>query len=122
MQRCPLCGAGRLVWDHRSGYVVCSRCGAVVDIIFHEGPVYGEEPHHWIPQHAWAPEPAGGRRRLNPVLASPEPAGGSVEVAVSVYTAALRAGLPARSALKLARKASGLSTRSVRSVLAKYRA
>jgi transcription initiation factor TFIIIB Brf1 subunit/transcription initiation factor TFIIB len=32
-ERCPYCN-GILVWDYRTGDVVCSRCGAVIDRIF----------------------------------------------------------------------------------------
>jgi len=35
MLRCEMCG-GELVWDYRTGDVICSSCGAVVDRIYVE--------------------------------------------------------------------------------------
>lgn len=127
MYRCPACGSVKLVWDHMSGYVVCSLCGTVVDVIFHEGPGRSDADQYW------APEPLVSvtgreqsrtlrRRSMSTILASPEPANDYEEVAVSVYMAALKAGLSARRALRLARKASGLPVRSIKSALARYKA
>jgi transcription initiation factor TFIIIB Brf1 subunit/transcription initiation factor TFIIB len=33
VERCPYCN-GILVWDYRTGDIVCSKCGAVIDRIF----------------------------------------------------------------------------------------
>ncbi len=127
MYRCPACGSAKLVWDHMSGYVVCSLCGTVVDVIIHEGPGRSDADQYWAPEsvgnvtgqrQAHPPR----RRSMNTILASPEPVNDHEEVAVSVYMAALKAGLPARRALRLARKASGLSVRSIKSALARYKA
>ncbi len=127
MYRCPACGGAKLVWDHMSGYVVCSLCGTVVDVIYHEGPGREEAGQYWTgepaggaPRHSHAP--ASKRRSVQAIIASPEPINNHEEVAVSVYMAALKAGLPARRALRLARKASGLSVRSIKSALARYKA
>ncbi|GAB6148310.1 TFIIB-type zinc ribbon-containing protein [Stetteria hydrogenophila] len=124
--RCPVCGSTRMVWDERSGYVVCSSCGAVVDEIIYDGPARSDADHYWIPggelHGVESGPPSPPRRSIRAMLASPEPVGLRVDVAVSVYRAAVRAGIPSRRALKLARKATGLPVRTIRSALAKYKA
>lgn len=43
MDRCPECG-GALVWDEKSGFVVCGSCGLVVDRVFdYAGPAQSPE-------------------------------------------------------------------------------
>lgn len=124
MLRCPVCGSARLVWDHMSGYIVCSRCGAVVDVIIYDGP--SRVDYENTITHAtsdWASFKQNGYREGGrSLIASPQPSSGVEEVAVSVYMAALRAGMPTRKALRLASKASGLKSRSIRRALAKYKA
>ena len=41
-EKCPECG-GALVWEYRSGLVVCSSCGYVVDRIYDYGPLREDE-------------------------------------------------------------------------------
>jgi len=40
--QCPYCG-GQLVWDYRSGEVICSSCGVVVERIYDYSPLRPDE-------------------------------------------------------------------------------
>jgi hypothetical protein len=44
---CPCCGSEELVWDYRSGFVVCPHCGCVADSIAVHQPLAssGESGH-----------------------------------------------------------------------------
>ena len=39
--QCPCCGSEELVWDYRSGFVVCPYCGCVADSIAVHQPLAG---------------------------------------------------------------------------------
>jgi hypothetical protein len=39
--QCPCCGSEELVWDYRSGFVVCLHCGCVADSIAVHQPLAG---------------------------------------------------------------------------------
>jgi hypothetical protein len=41
--RCPYCGSEELVWDYRSGFVVCPYCGCVADSIAVHQPLAGSD-------------------------------------------------------------------------------
>ena len=34
MIACPECGSTNIIWDYRTGYIVCSECGIVIDRIY----------------------------------------------------------------------------------------
>jgi hypothetical protein len=64
--QCPCCGSEELVWDYRSGFVVCPRCGCVADSIAVHQPLAssGESVYSWKSAERLCRLERGLRRRL----------------------------------------------------------